>query len=697
MVSVMRNAERSIFILGWDLDSRTVLRHGGEAGPDVRLLPLLRDCLERQPELHIFMLLWDYSVIYAFERQGNPEGEFGQVHPRLHFALDDCHPRGASHHQKIVVVDDDVAFVGGIDITLHRWDTSEHRIVDDRRRDGEGLPYGPFHDVDVCVAGAAAGSLGELARTRWLRQRKNPCPAPSPATGLRGKWPEALRADATDVPVGLARTDLCPGHRPIKEVEALTLAAIAAAERWIYVENQYLTAEPVWRAIGAQLAREAGPEVLLLLPEVEVGWKEQSSMGILRAHAFRHLLRKDLHGRLRLVTPTVSEDGKSCSIQVHSKILVIDDRLAKVGSSNLSSRSMGLDTECDLAIEARDEKTRELIASVRNGLLAEHLGISEAAVREQLASHGSLCRLVDEHPKDSPRRLQLTPNVADAPLDLAVLGGAVVDPPEPWSTKLILENAVPIPLRRRLFRRWSRPLLIIALAIAVWFAFRHWAAATGHLRFLVGATLTGIADRPAGTLLVALFYALAGALFVPVTLLATTTLAVFGLWPGVAIAWSGSVLGASISHAVGKRLGPRVVAWLPSRIERSVRRFLERQSFWAVVFMRIVPLGNFGALNLAAGALGVKRRSFILGNMVGLLPGLLGLGVVVDRTLALLYKPTVFNVVAFALVAGIVVVVTLWVRRRYRPRHKGNDGRDPAEPLPAPPSGRASSRSWSGE
>jgi phospholipase D1/2 len=352
------------------------------------------------------------------------------------------------------------------------------------------------------------------------------------------------------------------------------------------------------------------------------------------------------------------------------------DRLAKIGSSNLSNRSMGLDTECDLAIEASDSRTRDLVASVRNGLLAEHLGISKFSIRQQLESHGSLCWLVDAHPKDRPRRLVLTPKVADAPLDLAVLGGAVVNPPEPWSAKLILEHAVPLPLRRRLSRRWSRPLFIVALAIAAWLAFRHWAGGTGHLGLLVGKTLTGIADRPAGTLLVTLFYALAGALFVPVTLLATTTLAVFGLWPGVGIAWSGSLLGAMLSHAVGNRLGPRVVAWLPSRVEKSARRFLERQSFWSVVFMRIVPLGNFGALNLAAGALGVKRRSFILGNMVGLLPGLFGLGAVVSRTLALLYKPTAWNVVAFALVAGVMVAATLWVRRRYKPGRRSQSRRE---------------------
>lgn len=83
--------------------------------------------------------------------------------------------------------------------------------------------------------------------------------------------------------------------------------------------------------------------------------------------------------------------------------------------------------------------------------------------------------------------------------------------------------------------------------------------------------------------------------------------------------------------------------------------------------------------------------------MIGLLPGLLGLGVVVARTLALLHRPTVFNVVAFALVAGIMVVATLWVRRRCKPRRKGKPGRERAESLPAPPSGRSSSRSWSAE
>jgi phospholipase D1/2 len=695
IASAMIMARKSIFIVGWDLDSEVVLVPDGPPPAKGQLLPLLRDCLERQRDLHVFVLLWDFSVIYAWEREPDAQGRFGRAHPRLHFAMDGSHPMGASHHQKLVVVDDAIAFIGGIDLTFHRWDTPEHRLFHERRKDRNGLPYGPFHDVHTAVAGPAAQALGELARARWGRRAGlEPLAAPSSRGLASSPWPSQLAVDATDVEVGLVRTDVCRGHAPIKEIESLTLAAIAAAQRWIYVENQYLTAPSVCKALGACLMRENGPEVVLLLPKVQSGWLEQSSMGILRTRAFQYLLQRDAYGRLRLVTPTGTEDGQSYSISVHSKVLVIDDRLAKIGSANLSSRSMGLDTECDLAIEASDTKTSDLVASVRNRLLAEHLGVHESFVRERLQAHGSLRRLVDEHSEDSRRRLAMTPRVADPPLDLAVLGGAVVDPPEPWSANLMLEQAIPQPLRRRLARRWTRPLIIIALVIAGWFAFRTWTGGAAHLRGAVDAVLLGIARRPAGTLFAVSFYAIAGALFVPVTLLATTTLAVFGMWPGVAIAWMGSLAGAALSHDVGRRIGPRLLAWLPSRIEKSMRSFLERQSFWAVVFMRLVPLGNFGALNLAAGAIGTPRRAFVLGNMVGLLPGLFGLGVIVNRTMALLYRPTLLNLAVFIALAGAVIGATLWMRRRYKPpvRMKKSAARAVSSSLPLTSSRQASSQ-----
>ena len=86
------------------------------------------------------------------------------------------------------------------------------------------------------------------------------------------------------------------------------------------------------------------------------------------------------------------------SVNVHSKLLIVDDRLLKVGSSNLSNRSLGLDTECDLAIEASEgtegAHVRRGIARMRFRLLAEHLGLSLEEVAEGERASSSLARFI---------------------------------------------------------------------------------------------------------------------------------------------------------------------------------------------------------------------------------------------------------------------------------------------------------------
>lgn len=666
MAASIEAARDTVFVLGWDFDSRTELRPGHS--DELRLLPFLCRCLDRKPHLQIFILIWDYSFIYMWEREADPVRQVGLAHPRLHFALDDQHAVGASHHQKIVVVDDEVAFIGGIDLTTHRWDTPRHLPVDARRVDGRGVAYGPFHDVQAALAGPVARCLGELARARWQHKCGSSCVAVRPPQRSElDTWPEHLAVDAVDVEVGLARTSVGRDATTIKEIEALTLKTIATAERWIYAENQYLTADTIQHALADRLVGESGPDIVLLLPETESGWKEQSSMGILRRRALTYLRQRDRHGRLRLVTPHVRDADTAAAVEVHAKVLVADDLLAKIGSANFSSRSMGLDSECDLAIEGIDAKSAAFVASVRNRLLAEHLGLGVGEVSLRLAEHGSLCRLIDEQDPSATRRLLPTPLHVDAPFDFAAFDGAMVDPTGPWTMTMMLDKAVPLTLRHRLARRWLRPLVIVAVLVTGWLALRHtgvWAALPAAV--VEGATV--LAERPGGAWMAMLCFAVAASLFVPFTVLATATVAVFGIWPGVAIAWSGAVASATVSHAVGNLVGPRIVSWLPDRIEKSVRRFLKRQAFWAVVLMRLLPIGNFGALNMVAGALRVPHRAFILGNMVGMLPGLLGLGVVVSRMVELVRHPTPTNVlIAFGAVA-LVTALAVLSKRRFRPR-----------------------------
>ena len=122
---------------------------------------------------------------------------------QIRFCLDDDLPFGASQHQKIVVVDDAVAFSGGLDLTTRRWDTREHRLDDPRRVDLAGVPYAPFHDVQAMVDGKAAAALAELARVRWAR---GACERAPPVRPTGDPWPHSVTPDLTDIDVGIART-----------------------------------------------------------------------------------------------------------------------------------------------------------------------------------------------------------------------------------------------------------------------------------------------------------------------------------------------------------------------------------------------------------------------------------------------------------------------------------------------------------
>ncbi|MEQ9175510.1 MAG: phospholipase, partial [Alphaproteobacteria bacterium] len=100
-------ARHSVLIAGWDIHSDTrLLPHDPEDGAPIELGPLLTHIARRNPELKIRLLVWDYSVMYAAEREILPSFQIGWRTPaNVDFRLDDRLPVGASHHQKIVVID----------------------------------------------------------------------------------------------------------------------------------------------------------------------------------------------------------------------------------------------------------------------------------------------------------------------------------------------------------------------------------------------------------------------------------------------------------------------------------------------------------------------------------------------------------------------------------------------------------------
>ncbi|MCL4187608.1 MAG: phospholipase [Rhodobacteraceae bacterium] len=392
----MQHARHSILLIGWDFDTRIELDPADDDG-DVpnKLGRFLKWLVKNRPELHVHLLKWNLGALQSLGRGDTPLVVLRWVmSSRVHFRLDHAHPAAAAHHQKIVVIDDALAFCGGIDMTADRWDTRAHTDDDPRRRrPTTRRRYGPWHDATAAVTGDAARALGDLARGRWERATREKL---EPPPRVEPHWPEGLEPLAEHVPVAISRTmPEYDGRKAVHEIEALYLAVIEATERTLYIESQYFASRKVAEAMAARLAEPDGPEFVVVNPESADGWLEEEVMGSSRARLLRLIERADVHDRFRLYTP-VTEGGED--IYVHAKVLVMDDRLLRVGSSNLNNRSMGFDTECDLSMEAgADEKElRTRILHLRHDLMAEHLGVAIEAVEDAVhAADGSLIQAIE--------------------------------------------------------------------------------------------------------------------------------------------------------------------------------------------------------------------------------------------------------------------------------------------------------------
>ena len=316
----IRQAKRCIFILSWDIDSRMWLVPEGAAdGYPEPLGDFLHAIVAGRRELHAYVLNWDFTLLYAMEREWLPAYRLGwRTHRRLHFLMDGRHPVGASHHQKVIVIDDALAFVGGLDLTSARWDTPAHSAVQPLRRDADGKTFPPFHDIQAAVDGDAARALGVLCRERWRLAGGPDTVALTPPEMKH--WPDCLDVDLRDIPVAIARTvpayDGTPG---VNEIRRLHLDAIAAAQQSLLFENQYFTSGLIAEAISHRLAEPLGPEVLIISPNKQSGWLEEITMGVLRARLHERLRRSDIHHRYRMMSPQLDEIDHG-ALNIHSKI-----------------------------------------------------------------------------------------------------------------------------------------------------------------------------------------------------------------------------------------------------------------------------------------------------------------------------------------------------------------------------------------
>src|ERR1044072_6566820 len=440
--SALLQGRRSVFIVGWDLDSRPRLVGEDCAAADgwpvtLRefLVRVVRVRLARsRPKLTVHRPTWDSGVIYALEPEPFPSLKLGWNTPsRIRFRLDNALPVGASHHQKIIVVDDAVAFSGGLDLTIRRWDTSQHEIDNPQRRDPAGQPYRPFHDVQMAVDGAAARALADIAHARWARVSGERIPVQPEGS----PWPEGT-PDFTDAEIAIARTlPEYEDQQEVREVEALFCDMIARAEHAIYIENQFLTCTVIAKALVKRLKQRPELEVVMIAPHTPDTWLESHTMRNGRIRFWRTLQEAGVGDRVRIVCPQVGDGERVTYTMVHSKVMIIDDRLLRIGSANLNRRSMGTDSECDLALEARNDAECAAIRAVRARLLADHCGVTAAQAAQALS--GSLVRAADTLSGRGHRLVPIDDGEPDNG-ELAEYIEGIADPERPIQSKEVLAS-----------------------------------------------------------------------------------------------------------------------------------------------------------------------------------------------------------------------------------------------------------------
>jgi phosphatidylserine/phosphatidylglycerophosphate/cardiolipin synthase-like enzyme len=437
-MDAMSRARHCVHLLNWAFEANTLFHpQPGGGGKDSDRIGNFLIALAKNPKIDVRLLCWKSAMPVAATQHFFPfvdRAVFAGTNVK--FVLDGKLPLGACHHQKMIVIDDAIAFCGGGDIGPDRWDTPEH-LDDDPRREKtrrDNKEFDSRHEVMGLVDGPAALALGDLFRDRWLRATGEILDVCPPVRNP--KWPGEIPPAFIGIDVGLSRTVAAWRKIPeVRENEALHVASIRAAKACIYMENQYFTSPLMAAELARRLADPEGPEVIIISTEHSPSYFDQVTMDRTRLNFIQTLKSADRHGRFHAYSP-VTTLGRI--IIVHAKLTIIDDTLLRIGSANLNNRSMGFDTELDLSLEASgsgSEANRAEITRLRNTLLAHWLGCGEAPMEDAIRNTGSVGEALERLRANGYCRLrpiELTPLNPLAALIAAYHIGDPVGPNDSW-------------------------------------------------------------------------------------------------------------------------------------------------------------------------------------------------------------------------------------------------------------------------
>ena len=638
-------ATHQVYVIGWDIHSQTRFvgpsGHAEDGFPE-HLGPFLKALLESRAELRIDVLSWDFPALYAAEREWNSPAKFKtDTSDRLRFCFDFSLPLGSAQHQKIVVIDGAVAFSGGLDLTIRRWDNSAHAAGNPHRLDPDGRPYPPFHDVQCMVDGEAAAALLELVENRW---RTAGCTVENSNLPSGDRWPASVPVQARDILVGIARTEIKTAHDPgVDEVARLFEASINAANRFIYIENQFTSTTEFARLLAQRMLDVPSLRVLIVTPKMHSSWFESQAMQGGRGGFIDEFVAAGVMDRIRFLYPATRDASSVAAVMVHSKVMIVDDCLLRIGSANLNNRSMGADTECDLAFEATSEEHQQFISRLRRGLIGHFCGLDEQEIENNEADLlGYLDRLSGDD-----REKSLQPIDASGRFGFASVVQPVADPREPLG------------LERAANRMWTlrTVLAVCGLAAALGGLALAWQYTSLRDFTDVGLVSSVISRSEFAPLLAIAAFVLGGLAVFPVLVLIAATAAALGPWLGFVSAAAGVLLSSLVLFGIGRGLGQARLQRLLGRRSSRIQNRIIGKGVVAVAMIRMVPIAPFSIVNVVAGASKLRLRDFMLGTALGMAPGIAAMAALGAQIADLARNASWANVLllGFAIAAWIAV------------------------------------------
>ncbi|MBV8480530.1 MAG: phosphatidylserine/phosphatidylglycerophosphate/cardiolipin synthase family protein [Actinobacteria bacterium] len=343
----VRAAQSHVHVAGWFFTPGLLL---GPDGPTVG--ELLADAAERVP---VRVLAWAGAPLPLFHPDRAEVRAMRDAlvrGTRIEMAVDPKERPMHCHHEKLVLVDDRVAYVGGIDLTTYAGDR-----FDDGRHAARG-DIG-WHDAAMRIEGPVVADVAEHFRLRW-RAVAGDVERPVVSGAAGGRTVQLVRTVPERVYPALER-----GEFTILESY---LRALRSAERLVYIESQFLWSSEVVAVLAEKLRNPPRDEfrVVVVLPSKpnNGGEDTRGQIGV--------LVDADVEcgdGTSRFLACTLYQPGRGgVRVYVHAKIAIVDDHWLTIGSANLNEHSLFNDTEVNVVLD-----DAELARAARLRLWSEHL------------------------------------------------------------------------------------------------------------------------------------------------------------------------------------------------------------------------------------------------------------------------------------------------------------------------------------